>query len=109
MSVLLFYFFFSSLQFSFSYHECRASNLKFFLFDSFKTDNNIYYFVYYAVDTIMRNLTHSAFDFKKLKPVVSEIGERTEIITDFTYNGTDLSFFKEYGDYWSKGITYYLN
>jgi hypothetical protein len=20
-----------------------------------------------------------------------------------------LSFFKEYGDYWSKGITYYLN
>ena len=49
------------------------------------------------------------FDPKKLKPVVSEIGERVEIITDFTYNGTDLSFFKEYGDYWSKGLTYYLN
>lgn len=49
------------------------------------------------------------FDPKSLKPIVSEIGERVEIITDFTYNGTDLSFFKEYGDYWSKGITYYLN
>jgi len=49
------------------------------------------------------------FDPKSLKPIVSEIGERIEIITDFTYNGTDLSLFKEFGDYWSKGLTYYLN
>lgn len=49
------------------------------------------------------------FDPKKLKPIVTEIGERVEIITNFTYNETDLSFFKEYGDYWSKGLTYYLN
>jgi len=49
------------------------------------------------------------FDSKKLKPIVTEIGERVEIITNFTYNETDLSFFKEYGDYWSKGLTYYLN
>ena len=49
------------------------------------------------------------FDPKKLKPIVTEIGDRVEIITNFTYNETDLSFFKEYGDYWSKGLTYYLN
>jgi len=49
------------------------------------------------------------FDPKKLKPIVTEIGERVEIITNFTYNETDLSLFKEYGDYWSKGLTYYLN
>jgi hypothetical protein len=49
------------------------------------------------------------FDSKKLKPIVTEIGDRVEIITNFTYNETDLSFFKEYGDYWSKGLTYYLN
>jgi hypothetical protein len=49
------------------------------------------------------------FDPKKLKPIVTEIGERVEIITNFTYNEIDLSLFKEYGDYWSKGITYYLN
>lgn len=49
------------------------------------------------------------FDYKKLKPVITEISERIEIITDLIYNNVDLSPFKEYGDYWSKGFTYYLN
>lgn len=60
-------------------------------------------FYYYEIEL------EEEFDPKKLKPVVSEIGERVEIITDFTYHGTDLSSFKEYGDYRSKGITYLLN
>jgi hypothetical protein len=49
------------------------------------------------------------FDENKLKPIVTEIGERVEIITGFYYNEVDLLNYKEYGDYWSKGITYYLN
>jgi hypothetical protein len=42
-------------------------------------------------------------------PIVTEIGERVEIITDLMYNEVELSSYKEFGDYWSKGITYYLN
>jgi hypothetical protein len=49
------------------------------------------------------------FDPDKLIPIVTEISERIEIITGFIYNDVNLSQFKEYGDYWSKGITYYLN
>jgi hypothetical protein len=49
------------------------------------------------------------FDPSLLVPVVTEIGERVEIITDLVYNEVELSYYKEFGDYWSKGITYYLN
>jgi hypothetical protein len=49
------------------------------------------------------------FDPALLVPIVTEIGERVEIITDLMYNEVELSSYKEFGDYWSKGITYYLN
>jgi hypothetical protein len=49
------------------------------------------------------------FDSTLLVPIVTEIGERVEIITDLMYNEVELSSYKEFGDYWSKGITYYLN
>jgi hypothetical protein len=49
------------------------------------------------------------FDPTLLIPIVTEIGERVEIITDLMYNEVELSYYKEFGDYWSKGLTYYLN
>jgi hypothetical protein len=49
------------------------------------------------------------FNPSLLIPIVTEIGERVEIITDLIYNEVELSYYKEFGDYWSKGITYYLN
>jgi len=49
------------------------------------------------------------FDPKKLTPLVTDLSEVCEIITELNYNEKPLTAFKEYGDYWSKGITYYLN
>lgn len=49
------------------------------------------------------------FDIGKLKPVVIDLTENLDIITDFTYDGKDLTDNKEYGDYDSKGFSYYLN
>jgi hypothetical protein len=48
------------------------------------------------------------FDIGKLKPVVIDLTENLDIITDFTYDGKDLTDNKEYGDYDSKGFSYYL-
>ena len=48
------------------------------------------------------------FDIEKLKPVVLDLSENLEIITDFTYDGKDLTDNKDYGDYDSKGFSYYL-
>jgi hypothetical protein len=48
------------------------------------------------------------FDIGKLKPVVLDLSDNLEIITDFTYDGKDLTDNKEYGDYDSKGFSYYL-
>jgi hypothetical protein len=48
------------------------------------------------------------FNSQLLIPIVTEIAERVEIITGFIYDEIDLSSYKEYGDYWSKGITYHL-
>ena len=48
------------------------------------------------------------FDYKKLVPIVSEISGEISVITDLMYNDIDLRDYKEYGDYWSKGITYSL-
>ena len=49
------------------------------------------------------------FDPKKLTPLILDLSEVCEIITELNYNEKPLTPFKEYGDYWSKGITYYLN
>ena len=49
------------------------------------------------------------FDIGKLKPVVLDLTENLDIITDFTYDGKDLTDNKEYGDYDSKGFSYHLN
>jgi hypothetical protein len=49
------------------------------------------------------------FNPSLLVPIITEIGERVEIITDLMYNEVELSSYKEFGDYWSKGMTYYLN
>jgi hypothetical protein len=49
------------------------------------------------------------FDSDKLKPVITEVIDGIEIITKIRYGEIDLEVFKEYGDYWSKGITYYLS
>jgi len=48
------------------------------------------------------------FKSEKLKLIVTELGERIELITSVTYNDVDLEPFKDYGDYWSKGLTYFL-
>lgn len=49
------------------------------------------------------------FDPSKLAVMVTELAERIEVITDIIYNGVDLRDYKECGDYWSKGISYYLS
>jgi hypothetical protein len=49
------------------------------------------------------------FDPSKLTALVTELGERLEIITDLVYKGVELNSYKEFGNYWSKGITYYIN
>jgi hypothetical protein len=49
------------------------------------------------------------FDSDKLKPVITEVIDGLELITKIQYAETDLEVFKEYGDYWSKGITYHLS
>lgn len=50
------------------------------------------------------------FNPEKLSMIITEIGERLELITGFYYNDVDLNTFREFdGDYWSKGLTYYLN
>lgn len=48
------------------------------------------------------------FDPKHLSPVIVSLSETIEIIRDLKYNNFDLRPFKDYGDYWSKGLTYYL-
>ncbi len=49
------------------------------------------------------------FDNNKLIPLITEIGERIEVITDLIYDGHSLSDTKDWLDYWSKGMYYYLN
>jgi hypothetical protein len=46
---------------------------------------------------------------EKLKPIVIEVGERFEVIVDLKYDNKDLSDTKDWLDYWSKGMYYYLN
>lgn len=48
------------------------------------------------------------FNPDSIKLVLKEIGERIEIITGLTYNGKDIEDYKDFGDTWSKGISYYL-
>lgn len=49
------------------------------------------------------------FDSKLLVPITTEIAEKVEIITGLLYDESDLSYYKEYGDYWSKGLTFHIN
>jgi len=49
------------------------------------------------------------FDPKKLTPLILDLSEVCEIITELNYNEKPLTPFKEYGDYWSKGLTYTIN
>lgn len=50
------------------------------------------------------------FDSNKLTLIATEIGERVDIITGLYYGEVNLNNFKDYdGDYWSKGLTYYVN
>jgi len=46
------------------------------------------------------------FDVKKLTPIIKDVGSHIQVITGLRYNGEALE--KEFDDYWSKGITYYL-
>lgn len=48
------------------------------------------------------------FNSDLIKLILKEIGERVEIITGLTYNGKDIEDYKDFGDTWSKGISYYL-
>ena len=47
------------------------------------------------------------FDSKKILPLVTEIGERIEIITGLFYDGKKMEDF-EWGDTWSKGLYFHL-
>lgn len=49
------------------------------------------------------------FDPLKLIPIITEVGERLEIITGFVYDGKKIDEVNEYLDYRSNGISYYLN
>lgn len=49
------------------------------------------------------------FDPLKLIPIITEVGERLEIITGFVYDGKKIDEVNEYFDYRSNGISYYLN
>jgi len=48
------------------------------------------------------------FDPNKITPVITEIGDRFELITGICYNGIVMEI-EEYGDTWSKGLSFYLN
>lgn len=49
------------------------------------------------------------FDPKHLEPIVVSVGEVIELMTDLKYNNVILSPFREFGDYWSKGLSFYLS
>jgi len=48
------------------------------------------------------------FNFALLNLITKEIAERVEIVVGLTYNGNDIEILKDFGDTWSKGISYYL-
>jgi hypothetical protein len=50
--------------------------------------------------------TDEEFDESKISPIITEIGERFEMITGLCYKGEVLE--KEFDDYWSKGYYYHL-
>jgi hypothetical protein len=43
-----------------------------------------------------------------VKLVLKEIGEKVELLVGITYNDYDIEEYKDFGDYWSKGIYYHL-
>jgi hypothetical protein len=48
-----------------------------------------------------------SFDLTKLNLVVTEIGYELEAVTRIIYDGQELEVV-DYGDYWSKGLYFYL-
>ena len=50
--------------------------------------------------------TDEEFDESKISPMITEIGERFELITGICYKGEVLE--KEFDDYWGKGYYYHL-
>lgn len=48
-----------------------------------------------------------SFDLKKLNLVVTEIGYELEAVTRIIYDGQEIEPV-DYGDYWSKGLYFYL-
>jgi len=78
--------------------ECRFDNSRVLIVEDYSKGQ---YFSYI--------LDCDQFDPKKLKPVVIEVGERFEVITDLIYDDINLMDTKDWLDYWSKGLYYYLN
>ena len=48
------------------------------------------------------------FDPKHLVPEIVSVAETVELVVGFKYNNVDLTPFRDYGDYWSKGLSFYL-
>ena len=48
------------------------------------------------------------FDPKHLSPIIVDIAETIELLTNLKYKNVDLGPYKDWGDYWSKGYTFYL-
>jgi hypothetical protein len=47
------------------------------------------------------------FDPNKLSPVIQDVGEIIQLIKDLKYDDKELEDY-EWGDYWSKGLSFYL-
>jgi hypothetical protein len=90
----------SSIEHEFSDYEfeCKFDNDKALIIEDYSKGQ---YFSY-TVDC-------DEFNPEKLKPVIVEVGERFEVITNLMYDDKDLNDTKEWLDYWSKGLYYYLN
>ena len=50
-----------------------------------------------------------AVDPKHLEPIIVSVAEIIELMTDLKYNNVILNPFREFGDYWSKGLSFYLS
>ena len=48
------------------------------------------------------------FNPKHLVPEIVSVAETVELVVGFKYNNVDLTPFRDYGDYWSKGLSFYL-
>ena len=88
----------SSDDFVYCEFDCKFDNDRTLIVEDYSKGQ---YFLY--------TLECDEFDPEKLKPIVVEVGERFEIITDLMYDDVNLADTKDWLDYWSKGLYYYLN